>query len=430
MGIGAKEVGRSVFFEVLAIRSFRRLWFGQIASQLAVSTMLFVLALRVYETTGSNAAVSGLFLSYGIPALLFGMAAGSVVDHLDKRTVLMICDLSRAILALGLIFLSHNIAAVYMFTFVHAMITQFYVPAEASMIPVIVPGKRLVTANSLFSFTYYSSLALGSVLSGPFLRFFTVHGVFVVIALLFTGAALCVTALPKTARFAHELSRIIRLPFVEFFIRMVMSVGAGIRYVKRSPVLSDALLLLTGTQILLTLLGTLGPGFADDVLHIDIRDASLVLVGPTIAGIILGALWVGQVGVRIPQARLTKWGIIGSGIILLSISLVVAIGNIAPTGAILPKQTIIPLSLLLFFLLGVANSMLDVPANSMLQKESEGMLRGRVYGMLTSAVGGIGILPVLIGGILADVLGVGTVVFLIGIAVLAYGTWRVRYNTG
>ena len=72
--------------------------------------------------------------------------------------------------------------------------------------------------------------------------------------------------------------------------------------------------------------------------------------------------------------------------------------------------------------------MLDVPSNSILQQEAEGPLRGRVYGLLTAAVGGGGILPVVLGGVLADVLGTGTIIFLLGIVVLSYGVWRLRYN--
>jgi MFS family permease len=309
------------------------------------------------------------------------------------------------------------------------MITQFYVPAEASAIPQLVPEKRLITANSMFSFTYYTSLAFGSILSGPVLRLLSARGVFLAIVFLFIGAAGSVSALPITSRLRHELGRIARFPLEGIIVRIVESVIQGIGYVRRSPILADALLLLAGTQILLSLLGTLGPGFADQVLKIDIHDASLVLVVPAIVGIIAGALWVGQVGNTIPPNRLIKRGIIAAGLILVTIALLVNIGAIAPNVAAIVQPVIIPVTLILFFLLGVANSMLDVPANSILQKEAEGALRGRVYGMLTAAVGGIGILPVFVGGVLADTLGIGTVVLLLGVAVLSYGIVRVRYNT-
>src|SRR3989344_3267149 len=101
--------GRSTYAQVLAIGPLRSLWFGQICSQMAVNTLLFVLALRVYDTTNSNTAVSVLFLAYGIPAVLFGLVAGTLVDRLDKRRVLVYSDIVRAIFVIGLLFLSHNV---------------------------------------------------------------------------------------------------------------------------------------------------------------------------------------------------------------------------------------------------------------------------------------------------------------------------------
>jgi len=82
----------------------------------------------------------------------------------------------------------------------------------------------------------------------------------------------------------------------------------------------------------------------------------------------------------------------------------------------------------LFFFLGVANSMLDVPANSALQKEASGAMRGRVYGLLTAAVGGVGMLPIVLTGVLADVIGPGKVIFALGGLITLYGLWRMRYN--
>ena len=55
-------------------------------------------------------------------------------------------------------------------------------------------------------------------------------------------------------------------------------------------------------------------------------------------------------------------------------------------------------------------------------------MRGRVYGILTAAVGGVGMVPVIIGGVLADVVGVGRVILLLGLLILAYGIYRMKYN--
>ncbi len=429
MTIGANhEASRSSFTQVLAIPSFRALWFGQICSQLAANTLLFILALHVYQATGRNTAVSALFLAYGLPAVAFGMIAGTIVDHLDKRRVLIVCDLARAVLILSLLFFSGNIFLIYAVTFMSAIITQLYVPAEAPMIPKFVPEERIVSANSLFSFTFYSSLALGSVLSGPLLRVFGTHGIFVLISFVFILAAWNEMHLPSQAAGTWAFRAIFRHSIPDILRRVWGELVKGVRYVRKSRVLSDSLLLLTGTQIILVLLGTLGPGFADRVLQVDFRDASLLIVGPAVLGVIGGAIWVGAVGFRIPKERLIRTGVFGAGMLLLCISLVVRLHRVPQFSWMFGDSVRLPLVFLLFFLLGVANSFLDVPANSLLQDEAKGSMRGRVYGMLTAAVGGVGVLPVVVGGVLADVVGVGKVIFFLGLLITGYGAWRIRYN--
>ena len=404
------------YSSVLTIRPFRSLWFAQICSQLAINTLLFVLALRIYQNTGSNAAVSGLFLAYGIPSVLFGMIAGTAVDHLDKRRMLMYCDILRGILVFLLLFISGNIFLVYLVTFVNAIITQFYVPSEAPLIPKVVPSNLLVQANSLFSFTYYSSLAVGTILSGPLLRWFGPQWIFLFISALFFTAVWFESRLPSQAVGVLEFTHIFRYQAGHLVSRIFEELFEGVRYVRSIPALLDSLLLLTGTQIIFAMLGTLGPGFADRVLRIDVRDASLFIVGPAVVGIIAGALWVGSFGYMLKPGRLIKLGVISAGVLLLLISLTARI------------HVGLGIAMVLFFCLGGANSLLDAPANSVLQEEAKGSMRGRVYGILTAAVGGVGIVPVIIGGVLADMVGVERVILLLGIVILAYGIYRMKYN--
>jgi hypothetical protein len=51
-----------------------------------------------------------------------------------------------------------------------------------------------------------------------------------------------------------------------------------------------------------------------------------------------------------------------------------------------------------------------------------------VYGILGAFVGGVGILPVMIGGIFADFVGVGKVIMALSILIIGYGIFRIQYN--
>lgn len=423
------EVNVNAYSHILRIPSFRALWFGQIASQVAINTLLFVLALRIYQTTGSNTAVSGLFLAFGIPGVLFGMVAGTIVDRLDKRTMLLLSDIARACLVIPLVFFSGSLWFVYALMFINALITQFYVPSEAPTIPLVVPKEFIVTANSLFAFTFYSSLALGSLLAGPLLRFFGSEGIFIFLSALFAFAAVMASRLRLAEVGTRPISVFLSYDFGLLIRKIFHNLREGIAYVTKSRVLLDSLLLLTGTQIILAILGTLGPGFADRMLEIDVRDSSIFIMGPAVLGIVLGALWVGNFGAHISSKKLIQRGVLSAGIILILISLMVRLKTIAFFAPVFGNYFIIlPIFILLFFLLGVANSLLDVPANTTLQEKSDDAMRGRVYGTLAAAVGGVGVLPVIAGGVLADIIGVGKVIFALGILITLYGLLRSRYN--
>jgi len=388
-----------------------------------------VLAIRAYQITGTNTAVSGLFLAYSIPSLIFGMLAGVAVDRLDKRSVLSVTSIIRAVLVLGLLFFIRNLVVIYVIAFINAVITQFYVPAEAPLIPRLVPGRLLVSANSVFSFTFYSSMSLGFIFAGPALRLFGSHLTFFLISIIYLLAAASTAKIPVQEENVQGLTRALSHDFLYLVRRTIESLREGLAAVSHSRALAEAIFLLSGTQVVLAILGTLGPGFADRVLEIDVRDVSLIILGPAVVGILLGALWIGTYGFRFKSAVLINIGVTSGGILLLLISWLLRLERGTWASWLFNHNVVIPLSLLLFFLLGVANSLLDVPANSILQQKAEGAMRGRMYGILTAAVGGIGILPVAIGGVLADAVGVGKVIMGLGAIILAYGVYRIRYNT-
>lgn len=430
MNMRANNTGayQSTYSQVLAIAPFRVLWFGQVCSQLAVNTLLFVLALRIYQVTASNTAVSGLFLAYGIPSVLFGLIAGASVDRLDKRRVLVLCDIARAIFVVGLLFLSHQVVIVYVLTFLNAVITQFYVPSEAPLIPKLVPKDLLVTANSLFSFTFYSSLAIGTVLAGPLLRWFGPQGVFFFIAALFLAASAFSSKISSQSQDTFGFRHILALNPWYVVSRIWRDLVDGIRYITGSKTLFDSIMLLTGTQIIFALLGTLGPGFADRILGVDVRDASLLIVAPAVLGVLSGGIWVGTMGNRLKSWWLINIGVSGAGVVLILIAVTSRLFRLPSFQWVYTSQLVFPIEMILFYLLGVANSLLDVPANANLQAKAQGSMRGRVYGMLTAFVGGVGILPVIGGGFLADTIGVGKVIFGLGVGIVIYAVYRIRYT--
>ena len=156
---GIEPAGQTL--AVLRNRPFLLLWLSQVATQIGGNMVVYGLTLLVYALTGSNSAVSVLFLTFLVPGVLFSALAGVYVDRLDHRRVLIATNLLRAG-AFGLMLLARDsLPAIYLLNALVSLLTTFFAPAEAAMIPVLVARRQLVPANGLFTLTLNAAFALG-----------------------------------------------------------------------------------------------------------------------------------------------------------------------------------------------------------------------------------------------------------------------------
>jgi len=155
---------------VLRNRKFLYLWLAQVATQIGANMVLYGLTVQVFtlsEPGFRNTAVSLLILSFLVPAVVFGAIAGVYVDRLERRIVLVVSNLVRAAAFVALLFTGDQLALIYLLTIVVSTGTTFFGPAEAAMIPVVVPRRQLLAANSLYIFTLQAAFFLGFALAGP-----------------------------------------------------------------------------------------------------------------------------------------------------------------------------------------------------------------------------------------------------------------------
>ncbi|MBI3888065.1 MFS transporter, partial [Candidatus Microgenomates bacterium] len=186
------------FIEVLKIKAFRNLWLSQLFSQVFLNVLFFSLIIRVYEVTHSNAAVSILVFLQTIPNILVGAVAGVLVDRWGRKKVMFLSHFLRFFVVLGFLFSSESVGWVYILVLLISVITQFFFPAEAGTIyQVVKERKLLLTANSLFSVTFFASVIAGNVLAGPFLLIFGHVTTFIIVSLAFLMASVFTSQLPK-----------------------------------------------------------------------------------------------------------------------------------------------------------------------------------------------------------------------------------------
>ena len=90
--------------EVLAIPAFRRLWLGQLGSQLGEAIALVAMPLLVYGLTGSAELLSLIFILQLLPRVVLAPIAGIIADRRDRRRIILGADLTRAVLVALLLF--------------------------------------------------------------------------------------------------------------------------------------------------------------------------------------------------------------------------------------------------------------------------------------------------------------------------------------
>lgn len=395
------------YLALIRNRNFRNLWLGQITSQIALNMLYFVLAIKVYQDTRSNAAVSYMILAFGIPSIIFGVIAGGIVDKCNKRTVLFLSNIIRVFILALFYFFLNNLFIIYLLTIIISIITQFFIPAEAPSISYLVSSKMLMTANSLFTVSFYVSTLLGFVLAGPFIKLFGSSSVYLFMVFLMILASYFVYLLPNIGNKLDNIKSLVDFKAIR------SNIQEGVHFIFTHQRVKQSLILMTFSQALIATLSVLAPGFADRILTIDLTDSSYLVMGPAAIGLILGAIWVGGYGVKLLKGTIILIGIISTGISLIILSLL--------TGVPSPNLVV---AFILLLLIGMFNSFVNVPASTILQEDSDSNLRGRVYGVLTSLTGGVSFLPVVFSGIMADIIGVGSTLFILGIIILLIGFYQ------
>jgi MFS family permease len=392
-----------------------------------MNLFFFALLIVVFSVVNSNAAVSGVVIAFTLPALIFGVLAGVFVDRWNKKSVLIWTNLLRALIVLPLAFFFKSLGIVYIATFGVAMVTQFFIPAETPIIPLLVRKELLLSANALFGMGIYASIFLAYALSGPILLMLGQTNIFIFLTISFLIAGIF-ASLIKLNRAKVEPKKLEKNEVALSFKDEIKTV---LNLISKSKKLSHALFSLTVVQILIYVIAAIGPGYAEHVLRIKVESFPILFVTPAIIGLALGALIIGSFMHKHPRESLTKFGLILMGISILLLpygSRVESRQIIHVINIYLPhflRINMIHIMVVLAFILGIATSFVFVPANTVLQEETSDQARGKVYGVLNSLIGIMSIIPVVVVGGLADLIGVKAVITGTGLVVIIIAVIRI-----
>lgn len=119
----------------------------------------------------ANFAIAGVFIARLLPAVFLGPIAGVIADKLDRRKLMVNCDILRTALYIS-IPIVHNYFWLYTAMILVECITLFWSPAKEASVPNLVPRDKLENANQVSLLAAYGTAPVAAAIF-TFLSLFT-----------------------------------------------------------------------------------------------------------------------------------------------------------------------------------------------------------------------------------------------------------------
>lgn len=173
-------------------RSFRRLWFGQVISELG-NWFNFIAGLGLLRiVSGGAPEVTALMLvSRHAPFALFAPVAGALVDRFSRRTVMIAADLARAVFALGFLLVTspERMWWAYLCSVIMALLNALFEAAKNAATPNITGDEGLLAGNTLMFSTRFLLMSIGAALGGWASSVFGYEAAFIINSVSFVVSA-------------------------------------------------------------------------------------------------------------------------------------------------------------------------------------------------------------------------------------------------
>ncbi len=145
---------KAEFKSLLKDRNFMKLFWAQLISCMGDWMGTFALMSLVWRMTNSSLAVGGMLAFRVVPALFSGPVAAVISDRLDRRKLMIACDVSRGCIIIFAPFMTHLWSLYTMLFFLEGLSIVWLAARDAS-IPNLVDEEQLTMANSLSMATTY-----------------------------------------------------------------------------------------------------------------------------------------------------------------------------------------------------------------------------------------------------------------------------------
>ncbi|MDA0243404.1 MAG: MFS transporter [Chloroflexi bacterium] len=304
--------------------NYRYLWYGYVVSQLGDWFNLIASAALITRVTSAGTALSYLFLARFLPQFVFSPFAGMLSDQYDRRKVMIVSDILRAITVLGFLLVREpsQIWLFYLLTILQFVLSALFVPARSAVLANIVSRKELVAANALDSVTWSTMLAVGAMLGGVATAVFGIETAFILDALTFILSAWLIARI--------KLPVDLNAPVVERGYGWLEMIG-GVQYLRLEPILFGVVLAKAGGALVWGAINVLEVNYAKQIFPLPIfpsveGDVLTLAIIYALSGVgtglgpILVRHWLGDMTPQMLWGIALGFGLLAAGILALAVA--------------------------------------------------------------------------------------------------------------
>lgn len=296
--------------------NFWRYWAGQTISNLGSSITLFALPLLVYKITGSALNLGIATAVDMLPYLLFGLVLGAWTDRIDRRRMMIVTDIGRAVVIATIPLMSAwghlSVWWIYLVGFLHATLTICFEAGQFAAIPSLVDQDDLVTANGRIQASYSAASILGPVLAGVLIAFVPIAALMLLDAASFLLSAFSLFLV--TIRFNTEQDG------QQERKHILQDVVEGLRYVWGHPVLRNISLMMALVNFVAATSGAQLVLFAKRQLVVGDTQIGLLYTAGSV-GVVALSLLAGVLRKRWSFSRVALTALICDGFFILMLAL-------------------------------------------------------------------------------------------------------------
>ncbi|WP_250674694.1 MFS transporter [Paraclostridium ghonii] len=391
------------YLRILKNRNFTLLFLGQWVSSLGSSINYIGITWIVMKLTNQISDLGNVLILMKVPTIIIGPFAGVWVDRLNKKHIIIFCDLIRGILSLTLLF-SVKVKIIYVVILIQSIFDVFFNPALYGLTPQIVKKEELVSANALIVMAGKISLLIGPCIAGVLIAKFGVSSVF-----LINGISFIISGISEMfINYKHKKINGIEVEKEKFFV----SFKDGIEYILRKPLIQFVIIFFATTSIAFGSFNMLYTSYLTEELSFNAQAYGWAM---TVFGVgsLVGSFLIGKVSVKLPELKIivVGMGLYGMNHVIFSM----CNGKIA--------------ILIAFACCGLIAAIINIAYGVYLQKYVDVEKLGRVFSIDLAIGNLILILSMGITGFLGDLIPIHIIIktygcFLIVLSMIGYLIWK------